>query len=193
MQVFAQEINEVKDKKKEEISISKFYIGFASGINNPIGMIGLNVEVPIVEKYAVRAGAGLSTWGFRTNIGLRYEDRLKKGWGFGLSLSNSSGLKDYKMEMDVRRVSPLGIVTEKKEEVLMDFKAVNTINLIFSYNWIFKKNNRFHIDFGYAYRLTQDVYSIQNDSIKISSDGDQVLKTLAPGGVILGLGVIFGL
>lgn len=192
-QVIAQEIKDVKEEKKEEISTSKFYIGLASGINNPVGMFGLNIDVPIVDKMAIRAGAGLSTWGYRTNIGIRYEDRLHKGWGFGWSLSHSGGVKDFKMEMDVRRVSSKGVVTNKKEEVLVDFKAVNTVNVVFSYNWIFKKNNRFHLDFGYALRVTPEYFKIQNDSITLSDESKNALKVMAPGGVILGLGVVFGL
>ena len=75
----------------------------------------------------------------------------------------------------------------------MDLLKVRTINLTAFHNWVFKKKNKFYIEFGYAIPLDKDAYKLQDPIIILSDKSKALLTTLQPGGIIISTGFMFGL
>jgi hypothetical protein len=167
--------------------LPKFYLGIGSGINSYVGMIGLGADVRILNPLFIRAGIGIGSWGTKTTIGIKYERKHTKGWVYGIAYESSSGLKDFKTKLEVDTLS-----STIKKEVTIDLLRASSVNLTASYNWIFKKHNKFFIEFGYGIRVEQHPYKVKDNS-KLTNLSIQTLRILSPGGLVFGLGVMFAL
>src|SRR5690348_16927838 len=77
-------------------SLPRIYFGFSTGLNNYSGILGVGTDVRIYKPLFFRAGAGLSTWGYKVTVGIRYELKPGSGWVFGAGYSQCFGLKDFK-------------------------------------------------------------------------------------------------
>lgn len=161
--------------------IPQVYIGIGSGFNNYCGLFGIGVNFFLDDKICFRVGAGVGTYGTKLTGGFKYEKRDKKGWGAGLSFSSCSGLNEYNF-------TNKNIATD----TIVDFLRVNLINLTATYNFVFKNYNRFYIETGYSIRLTNDYYKAHNN-VNLSEYQKFTVKLLKPGGLIIGIGFLFGL
>lgn len=164
------------------------YLGLGTGINNYVGIIGVGADVRVYHEFFIRIGAGLGSWGGKLTGGIRYERKYTSGWGYGISYSQCSGLNDYKYDFET--VSSTLLITKN---VTMDLLKVRTINLTAFHNWVFKKKNKFYIEFGYAIPLDKDAYKLQDPTIILSDKSKSLLTTLQPGGIIISTGFMFGL
>ncbi len=166
----------------------KIYLGIGLGINNYSGILGIGCKIRVYETFFIRGGAGLSTWGWKTTGGIIYERKYTKGWGFGLGYSSCSGIKDFETELQV--ITQGGNLVDKK--VLLDLQRASSVNLTASYNWVMRKQNKFFIEFGYAVPVETTPYKVKDDS-NLSVASKAVLDMMRPGGLIFGLGIMFGL
>src|SRR5690606_12762589 len=59
----------------------RVYIGFSTGINNPVGLIGPQVDLAIAPSVSISSGFGLSSWGYKTYLEGRYYFKpCNRGW-----------------------------------------------------------------------------------------------------------------
>lgn len=161
------------------------FLGTSSGLENPSGILGVNFEVALVEKFSIGAGAGLSSWGNKLYGEVRYYlDDCYRGWAFGAGVTHNTGLADFEPQMPT---------TAGDKKVLVDLKPV-TNGFISAYRFwrLGRRTNRFYTMGGYSFRFTDDVYTMKSDD-KLSSQGEQAMKILAPGGLSLALGLSFDL
>ncbi len=176
-----------KTPHKDTIPI--IYIGAGSGINNVCGMIGVAVSVKATDNFFLRVGLGLGDWGSKFSAGFKYELKATNSWGFGLSFSSCSGLKNFKTNLETTDSSKKIIAVK---QVTLDLLRSSTVNLTVSYKWIFRHKNQFYVDFGYAIPIETEPYTIKDASI-LTNNGKAVLRILQPGGIIIGIGVLFGI
>jgi len=162
----------------------RFYLGLGTGINTYTGLAGLSGNYIIDGKLFVQAGLGISSWGVRTSIGLRYDQSYRNGFTYGINLVNSSGIPDIDFELETTSGST--------QNVNMLLERTNTINLKAGYNWWLGKNNTFYINLGYSIALKRQPWTVKDGS-SLSATSQQVLELVAPGGIILGFGFTFGL
>ena len=177
-------INAQSGDNNKSDSLPVVYLGIGSGINNYTGLIGLSVNLRAYDKIFLQGGIGIGSWGTKMTIGLRYDLSYKKGWSFGVGLSTCSGLKDFKTNLELQDGTT--------KEVLLDLNRANTLNLKATYNFMLGKNNNFYLDFGYALPLDASPWKVKDGSV-ISSTSNSVMAMVAPGGILLGLGFMFGL
>ncbi len=163
------------------------YLGFGTGINNYVGILGVGADIRVHDKIFIRLGAGLGSWGYKYTAGIRLEHTYAKGWGFGASISFCTGLKNFKTDLET--VSG-NIVSTKS--VTLDLLQARTFNLTASHNWIIGKHNRFFLEFGYAILLDTNPYNVIDGS-KLTDNAKTVLKMVQPGGIIIDIGFMFGL
>jgi hypothetical protein len=165
------------------------WIGSGTGINNYCGMLGIGATVRMDRSIYLRLGAGIGGWGRKITAGFKYEFRqANTGPALGLSYSSCSGLKN--MQENVETIDKAGII--QKKEVSMDLLRASTLNVTWSYKWLFLKKNNFYIDLGYAFRLDAEPYAVKDGSV-LTANGKTFMHTLQPGGIIGGIGIMFGL
>jgi len=168
-------------------TVPRFYLGLGAGVNNYVGIIGIGAEVRTVDTLLVRLGVGIGTWGTKFTIGLRYEMHHTSGWVFGLSYSSCSGLSNFKTSLQVDSAN-----TTTMKNVTLDLNTTGVINLTATYNWVFHRRNKFFLEFGYSVPLQSNPYTVEDGSV-LTSQSEAVMSLLEPHGVIVGVGVMFGL
>jgi hypothetical protein len=178
------ELNAQSDQYFEQEERPKFYLGIGTGFNTYTGLAGVSGNYLVDDKLFVQAGLGLSMWGYKTSLGLRYDRSYRNGFTFGLNLVHSTGLDDIDLELETS--------SGASREVNMRLERTNSINLKSGYNWWISEKNTFNITLGYAFALKNQPWTVKDGS-SLSVTSHQVLDILAPGGIILGFGFSFGL
>ncbi len=182
--VFAQNITPWGESKP------KLFIGLSSGINNQSGIAGGTIEGLLGENITAFGALGLSSWGYKTTIGMRYYKNYPQKWAFGGSISRGSGLSELKIDM-----AP-GTVEGHSSTVSVPFvlKPAFSLNGTATRYWVFgeKQKNRFHLEVGYAVPLSSERYEVKG-GYRLTQAGKSTIETIKPGGIILGLGLSFGI
>ena len=130
----------------------------------------------------IRGGAGIGGWGGKLSLGVKYQDLMKKGIGFGLGYSYCSGISDFD--------APLPDQNGQEITVNMDLKRAGSINLTINKNWVFPRGNVFYIESGYAIGVGKNPSYEINDGTLLSDDAELVMDIITPGGLILGVGFL---
>ena len=165
-------------------SLPKFYLGIGTGMNSYTGLIGFSGNLRIYDRLFIQGGLGIGSWGGKMTIGLRYDLSYQKGWSYGIGFSSCSGLTDFKTELE--------LASGEKQKVTMDCLQAYTINLKATHNWKLGKKNTFYLEGGYAIPLQSSPWRIKDGSV-LSSTSIAVMKMIAPGGLLIGLGFTFAL
>jgi hypothetical protein len=188
---FAQEMSLGKDYyAAPERTGSTLFLGFGTGINNYLGIIGPSLEFQIAPKFTIFGGAGWGSWGNKVSAGIRYYGNFPGNWAVGLGISHSGGLEKIEFNMLPE------YVVGQSENVLVPFKlkGANTLNLSANRYWLMGKarKSRFNIEFGYAVPLAENQYEVK-DGYQLTSDGRYFMNIMQPGGINIGAGFSFGL
>jgi hypothetical protein len=162
----------------------QFYIGVGSGINTYTGLAGISLNYILNKTLFAQGGLGLSIWGVRTSLGLRYDQSYRHGFTYGINLVRSSGIEDIDMTFD----SGSG----PANEVNMRLESISTFNVKAGYNWWFGKHNTLNISIGYALALKNQPWTVKDGS-NLSAVEQQALQLISPGGLILEGGLTFGI
>ncbi len=179
-----------KDEKhnaKGNAACPRAYIGFSTGINNPVGVLGPQIDIAILPSVSVGAGVGASTWGTKTFLeGRYYFAPCNRGWAVAAGFTYNTGLKETEFQ-DVETVAGKTTVRiEGKSQSNFMFSGYHFFNLGRQHR------NRFHLQLGYSVPLTEKEFT-QTYGPALTKDSKDVFFTLAPGGLILGAGFSFGL
>lgn len=162
------------------------YIGFSMGTNNPAGIIGLDVNIPLTQVVTLDGGAGTSTWGNKLYVGSKYYLRSpQRGWAFGGGLTFNSGIENFKHNLETRNGS--------REKVTLSLKPQTNIYLGIYHYWSLGRNqNRFYMNFGWSVSPGGVRYK-QLNGPQISDRSHRLIDALSPGGFVAGLGFSFAL
>ncbi|OFX63178.1 MAG: hypothetical protein A2066_06745 [Bacteroidetes bacterium GWB2_41_8] len=160
----------------------RFYVGFGTGFDNFTGLMGVSGTLKMNEKISMRGGVGLSGWGFKNSIGIKYDLKETGGWSYCLGYSYSPGFEGLKMDNELE--------SGGTKEITVDYLSASTINLAFDRNWKIGKANIFYIELGYAIPLQSNRWRTTDGSV-LTRTNEAVLKLLQPGGLILGAGFAF--
>lgn len=167
-------------------NLPKFYLGIGTGINTYTGLLGISANYRVDDNSFFQTGAGLSTWGYRFSVGYRYHTNIRNGFYFGGAITHSTGIRDFIVELETTNSAP------DTQEVLLDLINVQTINLKTGYNVAIGKATNIHFDIGYALPINSRPWEVKDGST-LTAVSETVLALIAPGGIILGLGINFGL
>ncbi len=165
----------------------KIYLGLSAGINNPNGLIGLNAEYAL-PKFSFSVGLGEGTWGNKFGFEAKtYFDNYTTGWALGVNLTHSTGISNFKTQQHDEQGKVL-------QDITMNFSSQQTLGLMLYHYWkMGKKQNRFHLAFGYCAGLHAEQYSVVSPANVILSSFDKnVYHFISPGGITLSLGTDFG-
>jgi len=177
---------EVNPFLKQEIVTPKAFIGLSTGLDNMVGLLGVQLDVVVVDKLTVGGGIGLSSWGYKYAVNLKFYPEGLYKYFFKTGYSQNSGLEEFETELELE--------SGATEPVMMDLKPVG--NLFFTAGWAWKmgKRNRFFLEGGYAFPLnTDNYYELYDDNIRLSEMSEQVLRIMRPGGLVVCLGFNFAI
>jgi len=160
----------------------RFYLGLGTGFDNFNGLLGVSGTLKVHEKFSVRGGFGVSGWGLKSSIGIKYDLKEIGGWSYCLGYSYSPGFEGLKMDNELE--------SGGTKEITVDYLSASTINLAIDRTWKIGKSNIFFIELGYAFPLQSNRWRTTDGSF-ITSTNEAVLKLLQPGGLILGAGFAF--
>ncbi|HYG38461.1 MAG TPA: hypothetical protein VD908_07585 [Cytophagales bacterium] len=186
--VFAQEDLFNSRPVKEKPQVKKVYIGIATGIDNYTGLIGPSVEVNIIQGLTAYGGAGIGTWGYKASGGVKYYLKYPFKWAFNVGFSHATGIKDYTLEIETQSGTGAPVVNE----ITMDWKPSNTLNISAMYHFRLGKKNRFSLELGYAFPITDNFYKVTDGTI-LTEEEETFIRILQPGGIIIGAAFSFGL
>jgi hypothetical protein len=161
------------------------YLGLDFGINNPNGLVGLSLDVPIIPHMSVRAGIGRSSWGWKYFGEVRgYLGECHRSWAAGLGVSRNTGLTNFETELPT---------TTGDRMVKLDLHPqINGFVNLYKFWNIGKKNNRFHLMLGYSIPFQPVDYKVVSNH-QVTDDGKKAIEMIAPHGVSIGVGFSFEL
>ena len=177
---------ESENKNAEPFQAPSAYIGFSTGINNMIGVLGPQLDIVLNKNLTLGAGIGLSTWGTKWALNMKF---YPKGWyqfyvkgGY----SKNSGLVDFETELE--------LASGRTEKVLMDLEPMGNVFFAAGYAWKIGKRHKFFVEAGYAVPIeTDDYYELHDDSLELSGTSETVMQMLQPGGLVISLGLSFAM
>ena len=164
------------------------YIGFSTGINNLNGFLGPNVDVAVSPSVSIGAGVGFSTWGTKGGLEARYyfsPARCNRGWAVGAGITHSTGRRDAELELQVVGSG------DNTRTVLLELEPKSNFFVAGYHFFRLGRRNRFHLSLGYSLPLSETGYK-NKSPYRLTEASDLVVRTLSPGGVIIGLGFSFG-
>lgn len=160
-------------------------VAVGTGINNNTGLLGVDVEVPLVDQFSLDGGLGLSTWGYKfTGSGRYYLKPGNLGWALSAGFTMNTGLAGFQNDMET--------IYGNTERVELDM--LPTTNIFFSvYKFVAlgKGKSRFYFNLGYS-APTSSRYYTQISGDPISKQSEKVMSILRPGGIIAAIGFSFG-
>lgn len=172
----------VKPQPNLNPEASDFYLVFSSGIDNYTGILGIGVMFPFNDQFALRAGVGIGGWGGKISAGVKYENLLESGFGFGLGYSHCTGVKEIDLELQDQ--------SGGSRSINMDLLPVGSVNLTINKNWVFKRGNVFYLESGYAIATGSGDYYKVNDGKVLVPDEELILRIMRPGGLVLSTGFL---
>lgn len=168
-----------------------FYVGFSTGLNNFTSLGGLNVTFRVSGKTFVRTGIGYGFWGAKFAAGLQYnlrrDMRYKQGWSFALGYAHSWGAGT---PLTLGTSSSSGNGATQETETILEEHPVNTVHLSTLFHKFAGKKSAFFAEIGYSLSLQKDPWTIVSGNAKNARSS---IKFVQPGGLILAVGVNFGL
>lgn len=166
-------------------SCPKFYLGTSTGLENPSGLLGINIDVPLSSSVSIAGGAGLSNWGMKVNGEVRYYfSPCNRGWAIAGGVTHNTGLQNFTTKLPT---------ATGDHDVTVNLNALTNAYLSgYKFFNVGQRGHRFHLQFGYSVRLSEDIYSVESGDV-LTSEGTQVMKTLAPGGLMAAIGFTFAI
>jgi hypothetical protein len=164
---------------------NKLYLGVSTGINNPAGIIAIDIDVPIVSHLSLGAGTGIGSWGTKYYGDLRYYLKpCNRGLAFGAGVSYSTGINPITENL---------ATVNGNEDVTLNLKPETNLFLGVYYFWTLGKHaNRIYVDAGYSIPFESVSYTETNGDA-LTTNADKTMKAIAPGGVMIGVGFSFGI
>jgi hypothetical protein len=162
----------------------KAYIGFSMGFNNPGGILGFDIDIPIVKSVSIGGGFGSSTWGNKIYLDARYYlHPCQRGLAFGAGITHNTGSSTYKTNTDTYG---------GREKVTLKLDPQTNMFIGAYYFWTLgKKYNRFYAQLGYSVPFTSCSYTeLAGDPL--TEKGDRRIRNISPGGMMAGFGFSFG-
>lgn len=181
-------VDPVKENKKQEefppgSVYPAFMLGAATGINSYSGLLGIAVKLNFFDKVALEGEFGIGSWGRKYSAGIIYQKNIKSMY-FGLGYSSLPGVSGLKLKLELENKST--------QEVPVDFLKTSTVNLKMGKNWKVGRKHLFYLEYGFAVPLQQHPWAIKDGST-LSKASVAELNLLQPGGLLFGLGFLFGI
>lgn len=189
--LFSQEyIQDYKTGKdlSENLDILHASLGASSGINNLSGFLGLNAEYFFYKGMAIDLGVGLSTWGVKTGAGFSLHSRYVNKFYFRMSYIFAAGMRIDSIQLEDYQGN--------MRTYTVQMHAAHAGQIVVGKDWrVGRAKNRIFFEVGYTYLLNKlfhkNLMTIWGEYYP-SNKSIFLLYLLAPHGISIGLGFLFG-
>jgi len=163
--------------------IAPVFITLGLGVNHT-GILSLGLQVPVDEKIAIFADAGLGGWGYKFGMGVGYFPKSAlKGSGLNLAYYTAGGTANNNASIDIDTGNgPMPVVLNR----------TSTLNFTYSQNWQLGKRGRFSLIAGYAIPIGDKHSSYDTLGAELDDEGKFTMGIIHPDGLILGLKFLIG-
>jgi len=169
-----------------EMVTPQAFIGFSSGIDNMIGILGPQLDIVLFRKLTLGGGIGLSSWGYKYAVNMQFYPKGLYKYFIKSGYSYNTGIENFETDLELE--------TGQTESVRMDLKPIGNIFISGGYAFKIGKRNRFYVETGYAFPLiTENYYELYDDSQHLSKTSEQVMQMLRPGGLVIAVGMNFAI
>jgi hypothetical protein len=175
-----------------------FFLGFSTGVNSFTSVLGGTATLRLYHKTFIRLGVGVGAWGAKFSGGIKYDlrrdMRYKKGWslamGYGYSTS-ASAVGDLTISRE-SSTTVAGNTNTTSREIVIRPLPVSTMSISTIYNRFINRKVAFFFEIGYAIPLKKDPWVVVKGQDDLKALKPQI-KIFQPGGLILAVGMNFGL
>jgi hypothetical protein len=164
-------------------SFPAFMLGAATGMNSYSGLLGIVVKLNFFDRVALEGALGIGSWGKKFSVGIIYQKTAGSMY-FGLGYSALPGVAGLKLNLE--------LANKNMQEITVDFLQASTLNVKMGSNWKVGRKHLFYIEYGYAIPLQPHPWVIKN-GYALSKTSIAELHLIQPGGLLFGLGFLFGL
>ena len=161
------------------------YLGVSSGLNNPAGFVGFDINIKLNRYLTLDGGAGTSTWGNKLYSDVKYYlKENQRGFAFAGGFTFNSGLENIKVNMKT---------VQGTERVTLSLKPQPNLFIAFYHYWtVGHKYNRFFVAGGASVRMhPTHFHEIYGDPLTDNASNN--LRRIAPGGLVACAGFSFAL
>jgi hypothetical protein len=183
--VFAQSKSKTQTTTTSSTEKPRSYLGLSTGINNIAGFAGLTFEAPFSENASGKLGLGIGSWGVKIGLAAKYYKQYASSWSFGAGYSTASGAGAVELQLS-RAATP-----KTNEAVKVDLNRAHMVDLVAGKAW--GKSVKFSLELGYSVRVGGATYATVDKNFVLSDDSKAVLNVIRPGGLIVGMGLLFRL
>lgn len=178
-----------QNPEKNKKSTAPFYVGLSSGIDNFVGLLGVQGEYNFFKNTSVMAGIGAGSWGTKMSTSLNYYFHYPKGTALSFGYSYSSGAPGIEFKLEAYDTKGI----KSQQNVILDLYSTNNINLSMYQYFMLGKVHRFHLEFGYSVKLDEEPYKLKSQNVVLTDISKTVLNITQPGGLIIAFGFTFGI
>jgi len=175
-----------RSERSANRSCPRLYLDLGTGINANTSLLGGGVDYHITQDISLNGGIGLlSTWGTKFYFGGKgYLKPCHKGWAFGAGVTYNTGASSFTTKVETLQGQEL-----VELELL---PQVNVYAAAYKYWGLGRgRKSRFYLMMGISKAVTQKKFN-QISGSPITATSASVIRFIAPGGIILGLGFSFG-
>jgi hypothetical protein len=162
------------------------FITLGTGINSNYGMAGVGVDIKMLDKLQVGLSGGIGSWGFKTAGELRYfySGCMQQGSALTAGLAYATGLPEMEIEMELSN--------EETKTVKLELNAQTNLQLAWYRAFKVQQNHRFFIQAGYSFPISGISYRVISGET-LSDVSKTTVRMMAPGGIIVAVGLGFGI
>lgn len=165
----------------------RVYLGVSTGVNNPTGLAGAQIDVAIASRVSANFGMGIGTWGLKAALeGRYYFEPCNRGFALGLGGTYATGIID---------AASISYTNQSGEIETASFDLRTCFNAMLSGYWfrdLGKRGHRFHFQAGYSLPLHGNRV-LQRSGTPIDPEARRPLALMPPGGPIVAAGLSFGI
>lgn len=175
-----------RGRDRQDRTCRKLYLDLGTGINANTSLLGGGVDFHLSQDISLNAGVGLlSSWGMKFYFGGKgYLKPCHKGWAFGAGATYNTGINSFLTKTET--------LSGQQTVELQLLPQATVYGSAYKY-WGLGRNSksRFYLQLGLSQSVTPKKFN-QLSGPPITATSASIIRWIAPGGVIIGLGFSFG-
>jgi hypothetical protein len=164
------------------------YFTLSTGHNNNTAIMGFNFELPVSNNIGIDAGVGTGQWNGVGYAGAKYYlQPCHRGFAFGVGVTYSQGTRGHTYRWET--------VNGRAEDNLYDKEPLVNVSASAYRYWSIGKHDRsrLYAQAGWSLALKSGDKFTQLSGAPITSRAAKEFNATAPGGLIIAVGISFGL
>ena len=105
----------------------------------------------------------------------------------GASFTSAAGAQNIDLPLQTEQSG------EKTEDVTVDLYRANNLALAVGYDFRLFRVARINLELGYSIPFNSKLYKVKDPDVELTDDSKLLMDFMTPGGLVIGLGLTFGI